>query len=170
MPAVVPAGADAAVGWMWVPTTATPLLLPPTAETAGAPTATAAAAAAAAAGAAGETHARRAQHLVRVRVRLITLLKRHRSEILVAAAAAALAPAVPPLLSALAARSAAAGAAATWGTNLISQTATVQAVLRAPGTRRALALVAKLQAPARRWAATVTVATAAFAVGRCVEV
>ena len=62
---------------------------------------------------------------------------------------------MPPLFSALAARSAAAGAAATWGTNLVSQTATVQAVLRAPGTRRALALVAKLQAPARRWAQSV---------------
>ena len=67
---------------------------------------------------------------------------------------------MPPLFSALAARSAAARAAATWGTNLVSQTVTVQAVLRAPGTRRALALVAKLQAPARRWAAVATVAGA----------
>jgi len=78
----------------------------------------------------------------------------------VAAAATALAPGVPPLLGALAARSASAGAAATWGTNLVSQTVTVQRVLRAPGARRALALVAKLQAPARRWVAVAAVAGA----------
>ena len=146
VPAVVPAADDAAVGWMWVPTSAPPLLLPSTVEAAGA--------AAAAGRAAGATHARRAPHP------LIALLKRHRSEIIVAAAAAALAPGVPPLLSALAARSAAAAGATTWGTNLVSQTVAVQAVLRAPGARRALALVAKLQAPARRWVAVATVAGA----------
>ena len=175
VPAIVRAADNEAVGWMWVPTTAPPLQLSggpavgssnglaPTAEPAGAAASASSASASAssassasagAAGAAGAAHARRAQHP------LITLLQRHRSEVLVAAAAAALAPGVPPLLAALAARSASAGAAATWGTNLVSQTVTVQRVLRAPGARRALALVAKLQAPARRWAAVAAVAGA----------